>query len=159
MLSRLMDDMRSAMKAGEKSDLRALRNLIGKVKAKQIDNGKDLTTDECIKVMASAAKQLKDSIQQYKDGGRDDLAANEEDLKSMDIRHKLTGFTGNEVVTVKINKEQLNLKKGESDWLIGKIPAGVIHQGQNFLKVKLEKSKSSLILSAVEVKVKYKHFQ
>ena len=77
MLSTLMDDMRSAMKAGEKSDLRALRNLIGKVKAKQIDNGKDLTTDECIKVMASAAKQLKDSIQQYKDGGRDDLAANE----------------------------------------------------------------------------------
>lgn len=72
-----MNDMKSAMKAGEKSELRALRNLIGKVKAKQIDNKKDLTTDECIKVMASAAKQLKDSIQQYKDGGRDDLADNE----------------------------------------------------------------------------------
>lgn len=89
----------------------------------------------------------------------DDLAANEEDLKSLDIRLKLTGFTGNEAITVKINKEQLNLKKGESDWLIGEIPAGVIHQGQNLLKVKLEKSKSSLILSAVEVEVKYKHSQ
>ena len=77
MLSTLMNDMKSAMKAGEKSKLGALRNLIGKVKAKQIDNGKELTTDECIKVMASAAKQLKDSIQQYKDGGREDLAANE----------------------------------------------------------------------------------
>jgi len=77
MLSTLMNDMKSAMKAGEKSELGALRNLIGKVKAKQIDSGKDLTTDECIKVMASAAKQLKDSIQQYKDGGRDDLVANE----------------------------------------------------------------------------------
>ena len=77
MLSTLMNDMKSAMKAGEKSELEALRNLIGKVKAKQIDSGKDLTTDECIKVMASAAKQLKDSIQQYKEGGRDDLAANE----------------------------------------------------------------------------------
>jgi len=77
MLSTLMTDMKSAMKAGEKSKLGALRNLIGKVKAKQIDSGKDLTTDECIKVMASAAKQLKDSIQQYKDGGRDDLAKNE----------------------------------------------------------------------------------
>ena len=72
-----MNDMKSAMKAGEKSKLAALRNLIGKVKAKQIDNGKELTTDECIKVMASAAKQLKDSIQQYKDGGRDDLVENE----------------------------------------------------------------------------------
>ena len=72
-----MNDMKSAMKAGEKSELGALRNLIGKVKAKQIDSGKTLTDDECIKVMATAAKQLKDSIQQYKDGGRDDLAESE----------------------------------------------------------------------------------
>ena len=77
MLSTLMNDMTSAMKAGQKSELGALRNLIGKVKAKQIDTGKDLTKDECIIVMASAAKQLKDSIQQYKDGGREDLAENE----------------------------------------------------------------------------------
>ena len=77
MLSILMDDMKSALKAGQKSELGALRNLIGKVKAKQIDNGKDLTKDECIIVMTSAAKQLKDSIQQYKDGGREDLAENE----------------------------------------------------------------------------------
>ena len=77
MLSTLMNDMKSAMKSGQKLELVALRNLIGKVKAKQIDNGKDLTTDEYIKVIASAAKQLKDSIQQYKDGNREDLAKNE----------------------------------------------------------------------------------
>ena len=77
MLSTLMNDMKSAMKAGQKSELGALRNLIGKLKAKQIDSGKDLTKDECIKVMASAAKQLKDSIQQYENGGREDLAENE----------------------------------------------------------------------------------
>ena len=77
MLSTLMNDMKSAMKAGEKVELGALRNLIGKVKAKQIDSGKTLTDDECIKVMATSAKQLKDSIHQYKNGGRDDLAENE----------------------------------------------------------------------------------
>ena len=77
MLSRLMNDMKSAMKAGDKAELGALRNLIGKVKAKQIDSGKTLTDDECIKVMATSAKQLKDSIHQYKNGGRDDLAENE----------------------------------------------------------------------------------
>jgi uncharacterized protein len=77
MLSTLMNDMKSAMKSGQKLELVALRNLIGKLKAKQIDNGKDLTTDEYIKVIASAAKQLKDSIQQYKDGNREDLAKNE----------------------------------------------------------------------------------
>ena len=72
-----MNDMKAAMKAGEKSELGALRNIIGKVKAKQIDSAKTLTNDECIKVVATAAKQLKDSIQQYKNGGRDDLAQNE----------------------------------------------------------------------------------
>ena len=77
MLSTLMNDMKSAMKSGQKLELVALRNLIGKLKAKQIDNGKDLATDEYIKVIASAAKQLKDSIQQYKDGNREDLAKNE----------------------------------------------------------------------------------
>ena len=77
MLSTLMNDMKFAMKAGQKSELIALRNLIGKVKAKQIDKGKNLTTDECIKVIVSAAKQLKDSIQQYKDGDRVDLARKE----------------------------------------------------------------------------------
>ena len=77
MLSTLMNDMKSAMNSGQKLELVALRNLIGKLKAKQIDNGKDLTTDEYIKVIASAAKQLKDSIQQYKDGNREDLAKNE----------------------------------------------------------------------------------
>ena len=77
MLSTLMNDMKSAMKSGHKSEVIALRNLIGKVKAKQIDNGKNLTKDQCIKVILSAAKQLKDSIQQYKDGNREDLAKNE----------------------------------------------------------------------------------
>jgi len=72
-----MNDMKSALKAGEKSELGALRNLIGKVKAKQINSGKDLTTDECIKVITSSAKQLRDSIQQYKNGGRNDLAKKE----------------------------------------------------------------------------------
>ena len=72
-----MNDMKSAMKAGEKAELGALRNLIGKVKAKQIDSGKALTDDECIKVMITAAKQLKDSIHQYKNGGRKDLAETE----------------------------------------------------------------------------------
>ena len=77
MLSKLMNDMKSAIKTGQKAELTALRNLIGKVKAKQIDSGKDLTQEECIKVLASAAKQLKDSIQQYKSGGREDLVNKE----------------------------------------------------------------------------------
>ena len=92
MLSTLMNDMKSAMKSGQKLELVALRNLIGKLKAKQIDNGKDLTTDEYIKVIASAAKQLKDSIQQYKDGNREDLAKFCFDFLKTRSKLDLTGF-------------------------------------------------------------------
>ena len=77
MLSKLIDDMKSAMKNGNKAELSALRNIICKIKSKQIDSGKELTENECIKVLSSSAKQLKDSINQYRNGGRDDLVKSE----------------------------------------------------------------------------------
>ena len=77
MLSKLIDDMKSAMKEGRKSELTALRNLIGKLKAKKIDKGEELTTDETIKIIKNSAKKLKDSINQYKNGGRLDLVEKE----------------------------------------------------------------------------------
>jgi hypothetical protein len=77
MLSTLMDDMKNAMKSGNKDELAALRNLIGKVKAKKIDKGEELTSDETLKIIITSAKQLKDSIQQYEKGGRSDLVEKE----------------------------------------------------------------------------------
>ena len=77
MLSTLMDDMKNAMKSGKKDELGALRNLIGKVKAKKIDKGEELTDDETLKIIITSAKQLKDSIQQYEKGGRSDLVEKE----------------------------------------------------------------------------------
>ena len=78
MLPTLINDMKTAMKNGKKSELNALRNLIGKIKSKQIDLGHDLNEQECIKLMRSSTKQLKESIKQYKIGGRIDLIKNEE---------------------------------------------------------------------------------
>ncbi len=72
-----MDDMKNAMKSGKKDELGALRNLIGKVKAKKIDKGEELTDDETLKIIITSAKQLKDSIQQYEKGGRSDLVEKE----------------------------------------------------------------------------------
>jgi uncharacterized protein len=78
MLITLMADMKNAMKKKEKEKLLALRNIISSIKAKQIDSGKTLTDDESIKLIQGMAKKLKDSIEQYKNGGRDDLAENEQ---------------------------------------------------------------------------------
>ena len=77
MLDQLQEELISAMKAGDKPKMTGLRNIIGKLKASQIDKGEELTGDESLKILKSAAKQLKESVKQYKKGGRDDLAEKE----------------------------------------------------------------------------------
>ena len=74
MLSLLQEELIVAMKAKDRATLTGLRNIIGKLKAQRIDKGEDLTKEECIQILQSSAKQLKDSIEQYEKGGRDDLA-------------------------------------------------------------------------------------
>ena len=78
MLTNLMVDMKEAMKNKDKNKLLALRNMISTIKAKQIDSGKTLSNDESIKIVQGIAKKLKDSITQYKNGNREDLAETEQ---------------------------------------------------------------------------------
>ncbi len=74
MLSQLQEELKAAMKAKDKATLTGLRNILGKLKAQRIDKWEDLTEKECVQILQSSAKQLKDSIEQYEKGGRDDLA-------------------------------------------------------------------------------------
>jgi len=77
MLDQLQEELKITMKAGEKAKMMGLRNIIGKIKAAQIDKGETLTNEESLKILKTAAKQLKESIDQYQKGGRDDLAEKE----------------------------------------------------------------------------------
>ena len=77
MLNQLQEELKIAMKAGERAKRIGLRNIIGKIKAAQIDKGESLTDEESLKILKTAAKQLKESIDQYQKGGRDDLAEKE----------------------------------------------------------------------------------
>ena len=77
MLDQLQEELKIAMKAGEKAKMMGLRNIIGKIKAAQIDKGETLTNEESLKILKTATKQLKESIDQYQKGGRDDLAEKE----------------------------------------------------------------------------------
>ena len=77
MLDQLQEELKIAMKAGEKAKMMGFRNIIGKIKATQIDKGETLTNEESLKILKTAAKQLKESIDQYQKGGRDDLAEKE----------------------------------------------------------------------------------
>ena len=77
MLDQLQEELKIAMKAGEKEKMMGLRNIIGKIKAAQIDKGETLTNEGSLKILKTASKQLKESIDQYQKGGRDDLAEKE----------------------------------------------------------------------------------
>ena len=77
MLKQLQEELIISMKAGNKAAMIGFRNIIGKIKASQIDKGEPLTKEETLKILKSASKQLKESVEQYQKGGRDDLAKKE----------------------------------------------------------------------------------
>ena len=77
MLDIIRQDLKEAMKIGDKLKLTALRNLVSKLKAKEIEKGDSLNNDESMKVCMSAAIQIKESIKQFKEAGREDLVENE----------------------------------------------------------------------------------
>ena len=77
MLNQLQDELKIAMKTGDKAAMTGLRNIIGKLKSSQIDKGEPLTKEEALKILKSTSKQLRESVEQYKKGGRDDLAEKE----------------------------------------------------------------------------------
>ena len=77
MLDTIRKDLKEAMKSGDKTRLVALRNLVSKIKSKEIEKGEILDNEEITKVCLSMAKQLKESIKQFKNAGRNDLVDNE----------------------------------------------------------------------------------
>jgi uncharacterized protein YqeY len=72
---RLTDDMKAAMKAGEKDRLAAIRLINAAIKQKEVDERVEMDDARVIAVLEKMVKQRKDSIEQYDKAGRDDLAA------------------------------------------------------------------------------------
>ncbi|MEA1979939.1 MAG: GatB/YqeY domain-containing protein [candidate division Zixibacteria bacterium] len=76
-LKKIDDNIIKALKNGEKEKLTVLRGLKSELKYKQIDKGDDLTDDDIIAVLSSAAKKRRESIDQYNNADRTDLADKE----------------------------------------------------------------------------------
>lgn len=72
-------DMVKAMKAGEKLRVSTLRMLIAAIKYKEIDKGEELTDADIVQVATTMAKQRRDSIDQFRAGGREEMAKQEEE--------------------------------------------------------------------------------
>ncbi|HYR27175.1 MAG TPA: GatB/YqeY domain-containing protein [Thermoanaerobaculia bacterium] len=70
-------DLTSAMKAQEKERLSTLRMLQSALKNEQINVGHELSDEEAMTVIRKAVKQRLDSIEQYTNAGRTELADKE----------------------------------------------------------------------------------
>lgn len=73
----ITEDMKGAMKAQSVELLATLRMLKSALQNQKIALGHDLTDTEVIATLEKQAKQRRDSIDQYKAGGREDLAEKE----------------------------------------------------------------------------------
>lgn len=77
----IISDIKDAMKAKEQDKLRVLRSLKAKLMEKEISERQggeaNLTDEQAVEVLMKAAKQRKESIEQFEEGDREDLAENE----------------------------------------------------------------------------------
>lgn len=75
--SRVLEDMKSAMRAGEKSRLETIRMLTAAIKQREVDERITLDDAAVMAVIEKMIKQRRDARSQYEAGGRADLAAAE----------------------------------------------------------------------------------
>ena len=71
-------DLVAAMKAREELRLSVLRMAKTALKNKQVELGKPLSDDQAMAVLRTLVKQRRDSVEQFRKGGREDLAIKEE---------------------------------------------------------------------------------
>ena len=76
--AQIIDDMKAAMKGGEKARLGVIRLITAAIKQREVDERIELDDEQVLVVLDKMVKQRRDSIKQYTDAGREDLAAIEE---------------------------------------------------------------------------------
>jgi len=76
--AQLTDDMKAAMKGGDKARLAVIRLINAAIKQREVDERIELSDEQVLAVLDKMVKQRRDSIKQYSDAGRTDLAAAEQ---------------------------------------------------------------------------------
>ena len=77
--TKITEDMKSAMKSGDKLRLETIRSIRALIlEFEKSGTGKELNAEEEIKMLTTAAKKRKEAMEQFKNAGRDDLASKEE---------------------------------------------------------------------------------
>jgi uncharacterized protein YqeY len=140
---KLASDIKSALKANDKTKLSILRMVKAAVKYKEIDKGDPLNDDEMMAVFNSFMKKGRESFEQFSKAGRDELASKEKEemeIIQMYLPEQLsedeiaglvkdaiseTGAEGSKDFG-KVMKAVMAKTKGKAD---GKVVSGLVKKG------------------------------
>jgi uncharacterized protein len=74
---RITDDMKAAMRSGEKERLGVIRMITAAIKQREVDERITLDDAQVLSVLEKMIKQRKESLEQFKAGNRQDLVDKE----------------------------------------------------------------------------------
>ena len=74
---RIREDMKTAMKAGDKRRLGVIRLILAAIKQREVDERIELDDSQTLAVLDKMVKQRRDSIEQFEKAGRNELAEQE----------------------------------------------------------------------------------
>ena len=74
---RITEDMKAAMRSGEKDRLATIRMLLAGIKQREVDERITLDDSQVLAVLEKMVKQRREAIAQFAAGGRQDLVAKE----------------------------------------------------------------------------------
>jgi uncharacterized protein len=74
---RVTEDMKAAMRSGDKDRLSAVRLILAAIKQREVDERISLDDSQVLVVLEKMIKQRRESIAQFQSGGRSDLVAKE----------------------------------------------------------------------------------
>lgn len=122
----LTEDMKNAMRARDSLTLQAIRYLLAEIKNVEIDNGEQ--DDKGVeKIIASQVKKIKEAIEEFKKGNRDDLVQ-EEEKKLLVLKKYLPEQMGDQQLEQIIKKIVADNQGLEMGPMIGKVM--VVVKGQ-----------------------------
>lgn len=76
--TQILEDVKSAMRARDQKRLTALRLITAAIKQVEVDKRIEMDDQSVLAVLDKMVKQRRESLEQYKSAGRDDLAAQEQ---------------------------------------------------------------------------------
>ena len=119
MRNQILEDLKTAMKNKDKERLAVIRMVKGSIQMSELNKKHELSDEEVIEVISKEIKSRKDSINEFKKGGREDLiqkTQNEINILSEYLPKQLTEEEITEIIDAVFNKV-----KPESSKDMGKV--------------------------------------